>query len=154
MSARNRFKKGGSFKENPPQKLLAIVDGFKYWRHYLEFSPEPTTVINDHKNLKYFTTTRNLTCCQVRWSEILGVYNFNIPYRPGNQNPDADTLLQRDRPLEGEGDYRKGTTPMVLLLKKLFINAIHTTVNLDQASNSIVKKIIEHLPTTEPLDPF
>ncbi|CEP07674.1 hypothetical protein [Parasitella parasitica] len=66
MTARNLFKKGGSSNENPPLKLLAIVDAFKYWRHYLEFSPEPATVINDHKNLEYSTTTRNLTCRQVR----------------------------------------------------------------------------------------
>ncbi|CEP15198.1 hypothetical protein, partial, partial [Parasitella parasitica] len=59
------------------KELLAIVDAFKHWRHYLEFSAEPTTVITDHKNLEYFTTTRNLTRRQVRWSEILTMANFS-----------------------------------------------------------------------------
>ncbi|CEP14088.1 hypothetical protein, partial, partial [Parasitella parasitica] len=137
------------------KELLASVYAFKHWRHYLEFSAELTTVITDHKNLEYFTTTtRNLTRLQVRWSEILGDYHFNILYRPGKQNFVADVLSRKDRPLEGGGDYRKGTTPMVLLPKKLFINAIHTTVNLDQASNSIVKKIIEHLPNHETFGPI
>lgn len=128
------------------KELLAIVDAFKHWRQYLEFSTEPTMVITDHKNLEYFTTTRNLTRRQVRWSEILGDYNFNIVYRPGKQNAAADALSRKDRPLEGGGDYRKGTTPMVLLPPKLFINSIHTTVNLDQASNKLVQEIIKHLP--------
>ena len=136
------------------KELLAIVDAFKHWRQYLEFSPEPTTVITDHKNLECFTTTRNLTRRQVRWSEILGDYNFNILYRPGKQNPVADALSRKDRPLGGEGDYRKGTTPMVLLPPKLFINTIHTTVNLDQASNSIRQDIIKHLPNDETFGPI
>lgn len=120
----------------------------------MEFSPEPTTVITDHKNLECFTTTRNLTRRQVRWSEILGDYNFNILYRPGKQNPVADALSRKDKPLGGEGDYRKGTTPMVLLPPKLFINTIHTTVNLDQASNSIRQDIIKHLPNDETFGPI
>lgn len=136
------------------KELLAVVDAFKHWRHYLEFSAEPTTVITDHKNLEYFNTTRNLTRRQVRWSEILSDYNFQIIYRPGKQNAAADALSRKDRPLERGGDYRKGTTSMTLLPPKLFVNSIQTAVNLNQASDSLVQDITKSLekdPTFGPI---
>ena len=84
------------------KELLAIVVAFKHWRHYLEFSSERTEVLTDHKNLEYFTTTRNLSRCQVRWSEVLSDFYFTIKYRPGTQNAAADALSWHDKP-EGGG---------------------------------------------------
>ena len=40
------------------KKMLAIVNCFKQWRHYLEGANHPITVYSDHKNLEYFTTTK------------------------------------------------------------------------------------------------
>ncbi|CEP10309.1 hypothetical protein, partial, partial [Parasitella parasitica] len=139
------------------KELLAIVDAFKHWRQYLEFSTEPTTFITDHKNLEYFNTTRNLTRRQVRWAEILGDYNFKIVYRPGKQNPVADALSRKDKPIEGGSDYRKGTTPMVPLPPDLFaINSItpHNIINLNEASNDLVQNIIKHLPSDSTFGPI
>ncbi|CEP11874.1 hypothetical protein [Parasitella parasitica] len=81
------------------------------------------------------------------WPKILGDYNFQIVYRPGKQNAAADALSRKDRPIEGESDSRKGTTPMVLLPPELFINSIQTSINLNQASSSLVQTIKMHLPT-------
>ena len=36
------------------KELLAIVDSFMQWRHFLEGSPHQVTVFSDHKNLAYF----------------------------------------------------------------------------------------------------
>ena len=89
------------------KELLAIVATFKHWRHYLEFSEDITVVLTDHRNLEYFSTTRNLSRRQVRWAEILSDYNFVIKYRPGSQNAAADALSRRDKP-EGEGEAPPG----------------------------------------------
>jgi len=62
------------------KELLAIVEAFKHWHHYLEFSSAHTEVLTDHKNLNYFTTTHNLSCCQVHWTEILSGFCFTIKY--------------------------------------------------------------------------
>jgi hypothetical protein len=43
------------------KELLAIVDSFKVWRHYLEGSPHPIQIFFDHKNLEYFNSTKILT---------------------------------------------------------------------------------------------
>jgi hypothetical protein len=36
------------------KELLAIVDSFVQWQHFLEGSPHQVIVFSDHKNLSYF----------------------------------------------------------------------------------------------------
>ncbi|KAH9263405.1 hypothetical protein BASA83_013193 [Batrachochytrium salamandrivorans] len=50
------------------KELLAVVDSFKHWRHFLQGGHHPVTVLCDHKNLEYFMTTKKLTRRQARWS--------------------------------------------------------------------------------------
>ena len=45
------------------KELMAIVHAFEEWRPELEGSPTPVKVITDHKNLKYFMLTKQLSCC-------------------------------------------------------------------------------------------
>ena len=40
------------------KEMLAVVDGFSTWRHYLEGSGHQTQVITDHKNLIWFSETK------------------------------------------------------------------------------------------------
>ena len=63
-------------------------------------SSQPTEVLADHKNLQYFTTTRNLSRCQVRWSEILSDYHLQSSTA---QVPRTllHALSQHDRPEGG-----------------------------------------------------
>ena len=44
------------------KELMAIVHTFKEWRSELEGSTYPIDVITDHKNLKYFMFTKQLSC--------------------------------------------------------------------------------------------
>ncbi len=60
------------------KKLLAIVDSFKQWRVYLKESRYQIQVYTDHKNLLYFTIMKVLNWRQIRWSEELSSYNFQI----------------------------------------------------------------------------
>ena len=76
------------------KELLAIVSAFGHWRTYLEGAPK-TDVYTDHKNLLYFTTTKELNRRQTRWSEKLGQYKFQIHYTPGKDNGRADALSRR-----------------------------------------------------------
>lgn len=77
------------------KELLAIVDAFQEWRVYLEGTKFPVQVYSDHKNLTYFTTTKKLNQRQVRWSELLSAYNFQIHYQKGSENGRADALSRR-----------------------------------------------------------
>ena len=80
--------------ETHDKELLAIVESFKRWRHYLEGSQFPVRVLCDHANLRYFMTTKELNGRQIRWAEKLAGYDFYIEYRPGGKNP-ADAPSRR-----------------------------------------------------------
>ena len=47
-------------------ELLAIVEAFKTWRHYLEGCKHEVLVLTDHNNLRRFINTKNLSSRQVR----------------------------------------------------------------------------------------
>ena len=46
-------------------ELLAIVEAFKTWRHYLEGSQHEVLVLTDHNNLRRFMETKSLSSRQV-----------------------------------------------------------------------------------------
>jgi hypothetical protein len=77
------------------KELLGIIDSLKEWRHFLLGTEIPVTVICDHKNLEYFTSQRQLTRRQARWSLFLTEFNVNFTYRSGALNGKADKLSRR-----------------------------------------------------------
>ena len=91
------------------KELLAILEAFEKWCHYLEGSGTPIDVVTDHKNLEYFATTKLLTCHQARWSKFLSQFNMIICFRPGKlgTKPDALTRCWDVYPKEGDSDYAK-----------------------------------------------
>jgi len=88
------------------KELLAIFEAFWQWRNYLEGSTHVILVLSDHKNLKYFATTKQLTCQQVRWSEYLSGFNYLICYRARclGTKPDALTCQEVVYP-QGDNVY-------------------------------------------------
>ena len=74
------------------KELLAIVDSFAQWRHFLEGSPHQVTVFNDHKNLAYFKNAHILNRGQARWTQFLTRFDFQITYLLGKQHGKADAL--------------------------------------------------------------
>lgn len=133
------------------KELLAIVVAFKHWRHYLEFSSETTVVLSDHRNLEYFSTTRNLSRRQVRWSEILSDFNFVIRYRPGSQNAAADALSRRDKP-EGGSSPLASKTSMILLPATQFLGNLLSLPLVPESLpiQSLIKDNIQDDPTYGP----
>ena len=69
------------------REMLAIVECFKHWRHYLEGSKYPVRVRSDHKNLEIFMSTKILNCRQARWAEFLSGYDFVLDHISGPKNP-------------------------------------------------------------------
>ena len=85
------------------KEMLAIIQALETWKIYLEGNPGTTTILTDHKNLEYFTTTKELTRRQARWSEFLSRFNFVIQYRPGSSagKPDALSRLPQHKATGG-----------------------------------------------------
>jgi len=82
------------------KELLAIVAALRHWGLYCE-GATGLTIYSDHKNLQHFTTTKDLSRQQCRWSELLGQYKFDIIYTPGKDNGRADALSRRSDYMEG-----------------------------------------------------
>ena len=61
-------------------ELLAIVEAFKTWKHYLEESQHEVLVLTNHNNLRRFIETKSLSSRQVRWAQEFSRYHFRINY--------------------------------------------------------------------------
>jgi RNase H-like domain found in reverse transcriptase/Reverse transcriptase (RNA-dependent DNA polymerase)/Integrase zinc binding domain/Chromo (CHRromatin Organisation MOdifier) domain/Integrase core domain len=120
------------------RELLAIVESFKHWRHYLEGARHRILVRCDHKNLEYFQTTKLLSRRQARWAEILSAYDFEIEYLEGKRNP-ADGPSRRP-------DYEEGyERPMERLLATLGAS-FATTAAADATATVTVESYSDILP--------
>jgi len=65
---------------------LVIVDKMKPWRQYVEVADHQILIKCDHKNLKYFQTSKVLSRRQPWWAEVLSTYNFTIQHLEGTKN--------------------------------------------------------------------
>jgi len=85
------------------KEMDAIVVAFKEWAYMLMSVDDQILVYTDHKNFKYFNTTKALNRRQHPWAEFLQPLNFKVIYREGWLNEKADALLRRTdyRPEEG-----------------------------------------------------
>ncbi len=66
---------------------MAIVECFKYWRHYLDGISHTIEVWSDHLNLQGFMKQPRINGRQARWLIYLTPYDFIIRHRPGSLNP-------------------------------------------------------------------
>ncbi|EUC55562.1 Transposon Tf2-1 polyprotein [Rhizoctonia solani AG-3 Rhs1AP] len=136
------------------KELLAVIRALKEWRHLLEGTEIPVTILTDHKNLEYWGTKRDLSRRQMRWMGFLADYNYRIVYRPGVQNKKADILSRREE--HREATAKEGGETPVLIRPELFISAIQTDSSLndlirdalydDKSIHKILKSIEEGIP--------
>ncbi|KAK5670272.1 hypothetical protein QVD99_8720 [Batrachochytrium dendrobatidis] len=124
------------------KELLAVVESFKHWRHFLQGGSHPVTVLCDHKNLEYFMTTKKLTRRQARWSLELSEYVFYLTHRPGKLNGRADSLSRRsDYHLEDDtANFKKILDrSQILDLQSVFLSMdLHTLVHSDVLEKAFV----------------
>ncbi|KNZ61502.1 hypothetical protein VP01_13923g1, partial [Puccinia sorghi] len=60
------------------KELLEIVFCLQKWCSYLLSISEPFKVLTDHNALKYFMSSKVLTCQQAQWAEFLSEFHFTI----------------------------------------------------------------------------
>ena len=65
------------------KELLAVMDAFKVWQHYLIGSPHETSFHCDHRNLQQWTSERDLNGRQARWARFPAPFLFRIAYLAG-----------------------------------------------------------------------
>lgn len=134
------------------KELLAIVRCFEQWRPELEGAAHPIQVLSDHKNLQYFTTTKQLSHRQARWSEYLSRFNFTITYRPGKNGEKPDALTRRSQDVSAQDEARQARN-QTLLRPELFSRRLEAPektssedlheLNLNETDRSITQIIDE-----------
>ena len=84
------------------------------FRDYLYYAPT-FTVYTDNKPLTYVLSTARLTAVGHRWVGELADFHFDIKYRPGKMNADADTLSRYPLSLQEEmGEHTEFMSPDVV----------------------------------------
>jgi hypothetical protein len=101
-----QFKGAEIHYATPDKELMAIVECFKHWRHYIEGSPHTIEVWSDHQNLQGFMRQPKINGRQARWLVYLTPYDFIIKHRPGLLNP-ADGPSRRP-------DYKAQAEPSLV----------------------------------------
>jgi len=94
---------------------MAIIKALEAWRPECEGAAYPLQLITDHKNLQYFMTKKLLNRRQARRSEFSTRFHYEIVYRPGKSNREADTLTRRPADLPEGGDERLKNMEQVVL---------------------------------------
>jgi len=102
------------------KELLAIVKALKEWRRYLKGSGQHFRDLTDYQHLIRFTTTKELTRRQIRWSEVVSGFDFKIEYRPGKEGSKHDALTRRKADMPQEGDERLTQKERILLPKEKY----------------------------------
>ena len=73
-------------------ELLAIIKAFKTRCHYLEGCKHKVFVLTNHNNLCWFMNIKSLSSRQVKWTQKLLRYYFQINYCQGKVNRTVDAL--------------------------------------------------------------
>jgi hypothetical protein len=136
------------------KELLAIVDSFQEWRHFLEGAAHPVTVYTNHKNLEYFMSARVLNRRQARWNMSMSRFDFVITYRPGKQQGLSDALSRRSylTPKAGEAAFDQQCTTLLkpehfkicaisVPFDADFLDQVRTTIVKDSVALEIKKRI-------------
>lgn len=140
------------------KELLAIIDAFKVWRHYLISAPTPITVLSDHNNLVYFTKNQHLNRRQYRWSQFLADFDFVITFRAGKLGTKPDALSRRSEYKFKKGDTFEETNkfPMFKFEDEHLIKSSHP-IHIDELTlspSSFIEQIKKDLKESEILKDF
>ncbi len=81
---------------------LAIVEGVKHFRVYLE--GVPFRIEPDHNPLTQISQLKDSHGCIARWILALQPYNYTMAYRPGRRNGNADGLSREHGSRLEEGE--------------------------------------------------
>src|ERR1700744_2891509 len=101
------------------KELLALVEMFRHWRHYLRQPAFKVKVHTDHANLLYWKNPGDHNRRVARWHAELMDYNFELLHITGKKNGRADTLSRRPDYVQGQDDNQA----LVVLPPTLFSNA-------------------------------
>ena len=134
------------------RKLLTIIHTLDHWRHYLQGTCHPVTLLTDHKNLTYFHQPQKLSQRQAHWMMFLQDFDLHFVHVPGSAMGPADALSRLTDP-----DTSSDNTNVTLLPDDLFIHTIDTAlvdkITSSTPSDPLVLDALQCLSVGSPLFP-
>ena len=131
-------------------ELLAVIHALEHWRHYLQGTAHPVTLLTDHKNLTYFRQPQKLSHHQARWMMFLQDFDLHFIHIPGSAMGPADALSRLPDP-----DTSSDNDNVTVLPDDLFIRAIDVTlvdkISSSSSSDPLVVSALQNLSVGSPL---
>lgn len=111
------------------KELLAVISASEEWRSELAGLKNKFTLLSDHKNLQHFMTTRKLSERQVRWSQTLSLFDFQLLFRAGKSSKRPDALSRREQDMQKNSDDDRLKGREMRLIKDAWIKTIPYNVS-------------------------
>ena len=129
------------------QKLLIIIQIFKFWRHYLENNTKTIEIWSNHNNFRKFIKQKKLNIKQIRWALTLTAFDFEIFYRSNKTNPTNKSSKRFD--------YKKISSNKITLLSTLqnkltlsIIGNLSISLTQNEQKNSYVENFLPLILTS------
>jgi hypothetical protein len=130
------------------KELLTIMRCFEQWRFELLFieSNILVKVLINHKNLEYFTFTKQLNRKQSKWIQFLTDFHFVIIYLSEKSNEKADSLIKKTRNVSDKKNDRQKKQNQMLLSFEWFeqlnyLQAVEITIMFESNRLSLIQKM-------------
>ena len=134
------------------RELLAVIHALEHWRHYLQGTTHPITLLTDHKNLTYFHQPQKLSCRQACWMMFLQDFDLHFVHLPGSAMGPADALSRLLDP-----NTSSDNIDVTVLPDDLFIHAINMAlidkITSSSSSDPLVVSALQNLSVGSPLFP-
>lgn len=133
------------------------------FRDYLYYAPT-FTVYTDNNPLTYVLSSARLNAMGHRWVGELADFHFDIKYRPGKRNADADMLSRYPLDLQQQiGEYTETVLPQVVLAvwqgsKAVqnndvpWVAVLHLSSNENESNGSILSMTPKDIKTAQQED--
>src|SRR5258708_7159849 len=112
-------------------ELLALIEMFRHWRHYLHQAAHPVKVHTDHANLLYWKNPRDHNRRVARWHTELMEYDFKLEHTSGKKNGRANTLSRRPDYDQGDNDNKS-----LVVLPPKFFSKIYAGILQNKSSSA------------------
>jgi hypothetical protein len=132
------------------KELLTIVRCFEQWRLELLFIELNVSIkmLIDHKNLKYFMSTKQLNRRQNKWAQFLTNFHFIIIYLFEKFNEKADSLIKRAENVSNKKNDRQKQQNQTLLSSERFdksLQAVELIIMLESNRLLLMQEMHDQL---------
>ena len=130
-------------------ELLAVILALAEWKHYLQGTPHPISIITDHKNLSYIKDPQKLSRRQAHWSLFLQDFHIKWVITPGSQMGPADALSCKDD-IDTSTDNHSSILPDPVIVNTLDLT-LFQAIAKSSSSDPLVLRVLSALQDGSPL---